>query len=488
MTVPMDPALDPNFPDLLAEPDQPTPKQFQEIPFGDFGADDVEFELIGSILRKGDIFEDVSGVLAIEMFRNTVCSDLFLSMQRVREHGLILDQVTVGDQLLRDGVLDSIKYGVFGGRAALTAIRDKGNLKNYPSYIEIIKDYWAKRKIDHLAQALVKQSRNGRRAVDILSDARTNLDALDVVNGNVSVHTYNARSSASLLYDHVDKAANGQIKGCITGFIDLDEIILMMGGDLLVLGGRPGQGKSTFLDSVAVNLLKDYGKRIGFFSLEMSAKQVNARFISHLSGIPSEKILKGKIEAREWPLFTHAIEHLESLPFMINDKAAITVPQFRVEVKRMIRELGALDLIELDYAQLMKAAGNHKNRYQEIGEITRGLKDVAREFDVPIMVAAQMSRAVEQRSDKRPVLSDLREGGDLEADADIVMFIHRPDQYSSDAGKQNVAEIIVAKHRNGPVGSVELVFRGALTKFENACSKVFRPNEPAWQNRADMGD
>jgi replicative DNA helicase len=251
----------------------------------------------------------------------------------------------------------------------------------------------------------------------------------------------------------------------------------MMGGDLVILGGRPGQGKSTLLDSIAMNLMTEHKKRVGFFTLEMSAKQVNARFVTHLSGIPAERILKGRLEDREWPSFTHAIVELEHLPFIINDKSGLTVPQLRVSVKRMYRELGGMDLIIVDYAQLMKASKKYRNRNEEIGEITKGLKEIAKELDVPILAAAQMSRAVDQRSDKRPILSDLRESGDLENDADIVLFIHRPDQYEKD-GKQNVAEIIVAKHRNGPVGSVELIFRGALTKFENACTKNFSPNAP----------
>ena len=200
------------------------------------------------------------------------------------------------------------------------------------------------------------------------------------------------------------------------------------------------------------------------------------RLIAQETGIDSQRLRTGKLLENEWPLFTHSIEVFSDTHVYLDDTPAITPLQLRTKCRRLHMEFG-LDLVIIDYLQLMGGDTRTDNRVQEVSYISRNLKVLARELNVPVLAAAQLSRAVEQRSDKRPVLSDLRESGSLEQDADIVMFIYRPDQYEKDTIKQNVAEIIVSKHRNGPVGSVELVFRSSLAKFENAATRIFRPNE-----------
>jgi replicative DNA helicase len=199
--------------------------------------------------------------------------------------------------------------------------------------------------------------------------------------------------------------------------------------------------------------------------------------IAQETGIDSQRLRTGKLAEEEWPLFTHSIEVFSDTKVFLDDTPAITPLQLRTKCRRLHMEYG-LDLVIIDYLQLMGGDTRTDNRVQEVSYISRNLKVLARELNVPVLAAAQLSRAVEQRSDKRPVLSDLRESGSLEQDADIVMFIYRPDQYEKDTVKQNVAEIIVAKHRNGPVGSVELIFRNALAKFENAATKHVSFNEP----------
>jgi len=246
--------------------------------------------------------------------------------------------------------------------------------------------------------------------------------------------------------------------------------------DLLIIAGRPGQGKTGFLLSIAKNAGLTHKKKVAIFSLEMSNEQVVQRLIAQETGIDSQRLRTGKLNQDEWPQFTHSIEVFGDTHIYLDDTPAITPLQLRTKCRRLHLEYG-LDLIIIDYLQLMGGDTRTDNRVQEVSYISRNLKVLARELNVPVLAAAQLSRAVEQRSDKRPVLSDLRESGSLEQDADIVMFIYRPDQYEKDTVKQNVAEIIVAKHRNGPVGKVELVFRGALAKFENAATRVFKPNE-----------
>jgi len=463
--------LDPNSAFALAE------TEFTPVPFGEFADFEIEYELIGSVLRQGSLYEELSGTIDCDKFHNVICSDIWKAMGRVREQGLILDSITVQDQLDRDGMLATIKYDAFLGRAAIGKLRERGNPKNVKSYVENVIDYWAKRQLDVIAQVVTTQSRNGRRAPDILSDLRVKIDALEGVGGKTSARTYSASSLASIAYDHAESAAEGKLKGIKLGFTDLDKLVTLLAGDLFLIAGRPGQGKSAFLNTVALNLSL-MGKKIALFSLEMSAKQVAIRFLAQMAQVPTNHILEGKMTELEWPPYVHAVEQFEHLPLMINDMAGITVPQANSELRRMVRDLKGCDLVIVDYAQLMKSTKKVQRRDQEIGEISRGLKQIAKDFEVPVLAAAQMSRAVEQRSNSRPILSDLRESGDLENDSDGVMFIYRPEQNEKDLEKYNIAEIVVAKHRNGPVGSVELVFRGALTRFENAATKTFKPETP----------
>jgi replicative DNA helicase len=280
-------------------------------------------------------------------------------------------------------------------------------------------------------------------------------------------------------YDRIDDLAKrpNEIHGVPTGFIDLDRMLTgLQPSDLLIIAGRPGQGKTGFLLSIAKNAALTHKKHVAIFSLEMSNEQVVQRLIAQETGIDSQRLRNGQLQEHEWPLFTHAIEVFSDTHVYLDDTPAITPLQLRTKCRRLHMEFG-IDLIIIDYLQLMGGDTRNDNRVQEVSHISRSLKVLARELNVPVLTAAQLSRAVEQRTDKKPVLSDLRESGSLEQDADIVMFIYRPDQYEKDSEKHNVAEIIIAKHRNGPVGTVELIFRGALAKFENAATKVFRPNE-----------
>ena len=280
-------------------------------------------------------------------------------------------------------------------------------------------------------------------------------------------------------YDRIDDLAKraDDIMGVPTGFIDLDRLLSgLQPSDLLIIAGRPGQGKTGFLLSVAKNAALTHKKKVAIFSLEMSNEQVVQRLIAQETGIDSQRLRTGKLTDQEWPLFTHSIEVFSDTRIYLDDTPAITPMQLRTKCRRLHMEFG-LDLIIVDYLQLMGGDVRNENRVQEVSYISRNLKTLARELNVPVLTAAQLSRAVEQRTDKRPVLSDLRESGSLEQDSDIVMFIYRPDQYEEDSEKQNIAEIIVAKHRNGPVRSVELIFRSALAKFENAATRMFKPNE-----------
>jgi replicative DNA helicase len=272
-------------------------------------------------------------------------------------------------------------------------------------------------------------------------------------------------------YDRIDQLArrDDEIFGVPTGFIDLDRLLGgLQQSDFLIIAGRPGTGKTAFMLSAAKNAAQIHKKHVGIFSLEMSNEQLVQRLISQETGIDSHRLRTGKLNEDEWAIFTHAIEVLSDTHIYLDDTAGLTPLQLRTKARRLHMEFG-LDLIVVDYLQLMSSGARNENRVQEVSYISRNMKILARELNVPILAAAQLSRAIEQRADKEPQLSDLRESGSLEQDADIVMFIHRPDAMEKDSPKQNLAEIIVSKHRNGPTHpGIELVFLNNLARFENA--------------------
>jgi replicative DNA helicase len=262
-----------------------------------------------------------------------------------------------------------------------------------------------------------------------------------------------------------------EIFGVPTGLTDLDRLLGgLQKSDLLIIAGRPGSGKTGFLLSIAKNAAQKHKKHVAVFSLEMSNEQLVQRLIAQETKIDTQRLRTGKLGDEEWPIFTHAIEVLGDTHIWLDDTPAITPLQLRTKCRRLHME-HSLDLIIVDYLQLMGSDTRTENRVQEVSFISRSLKVLARELNVPVLAAAQLSRAVEQRTDKRPVLSDLRESGSLEQDSDIVMFIHRPDALEKDNPRSNIAELIVAKHRNGPTHpGIELVFLNNLAKFENAAT------------------
>jgi len=393
---------------------------------------------------------------------------------RLHEQRIPIDMLTLSEELDRVGQLAEL-----GGPAYLTSlINQVPSSLNAESYGRIVEAHSVRRKMINAANQIASLAYNEEALVDTVMDEAEK--AVFNVSERRLKHDIEPISTVlSEYYDRIDDLAkrSDEIFGVPTGFIDLDRLLSgLQPSDLLIIAGRPGQGKSGFLLSVAKNAALTHKKHVAIFSLEMSNEQVVQRLVAQETGIDSQRLRTGKLQEEEWPLFTHAIEVFSDTKIFLDDTPAITPLQLRTKCRRLHMEYG-LDLVIIDYLQLMGGDSRTDNRVQEVSYISRNLKVLARELNVPVLAAAQLSRAVEQRSDKRPVLSDLRESGSLEQDADIVMFIYRPDQYEKDSVKQNVAEIIVAKHRNGPVGSVELIFRGALAKFENAATKHVNFNE-----------
>lgn len=440
-----------------------------------------EIALLGAVMRDGSIYARAREIVQISDFAWNSYGDAWEACEKLHSQNMGIDTITVGDELERMGkldefTLDGATFAVrFTGRAALSKIRENGDPRNYLAYAENVQDYSAKRQILLLLNTGAGWAINGRRARDIILDMTENFSKLAIF-GAEDEYTVPISVAVSEAYDWTDDAANGKVVGVPTGFKDLDHILgSMVAGNVYIVAARPKQGKTGLLLSVAANVAKT-GKRVGIFSLEMSRMQVAQRLISQVAEVDLHAMIQGKMVETDWPKYTHGVEVVADLPIVINDLSSININQIR-QTARKIKATGGLDLLIVDYIQLAMADGKKYDRRDlEVSAVSRGLKYLARELNVPILAAAQLSRAVEQRTDKKPILSDLRESGSLEQDAYAVMFIYRPDQHEQDTDKQGIAEIVVAAHRNGPTGSAELAFRGSLARFDNLSYRAFSPN------------
>ncbi len=436
-------------------------RQSQGVPY----VRDAEEAVLGAVLINPEAFYDVAQFLSTEDFYLHRNRWIWEAFEALTEQRLPIDVLTVSEELERNSRLDEA-----GGASYLA-----GLIGNVPTslhaeaYGHLIEETATRRRLLEAANSIARLAYQTEIQIeDVVNDAEKAV--FSVSERRLTHELQPIKDVLSAYYDRIDYLARHRDEslGVPTGFIDLDRLLGgMQSSDLLIIAGRPGQGKSGFCLSVAKNASQLFKKRVAVFSLEMSNEQLVQRLIAQETSINSQRLRLGDVHDDEWPLFTQAVSALGDTSIFLDDTPAITPLQLRTKCRRLHMEFG-LDLIIVDYLQLMTGESRMENRVQEVSYISRNLKVLARELNVPVLAAAQLSRAVEQRADKRPILSDLRESGSLEQDSDIVLFIYRPDQYEDDTLKENIAEIIVAKHRNGPVGSVELVFRKDLAKFENA--------------------
>ncbi len=429
---------------------------------------EAEEAVIGSVLINPEAYYDVADFLTAEDFHIHRLRWIWEAFTSLHEQRIPIDMLTVTDELDRLSHLAEI-----GGPAFLTTL-----LNNVPTslhaeaYGRLVQQGSIRRRLleaaNKIAKVAYQEEMNVETAIDEAEKA-----VFGASEHRLSTDLQPIKAVLSEYYDRVEAMGrrSEEIYGVPTGFIDLDRLLAgLQPSDLLIIAGRPSQGKTSFLMSVAKNAAQLHKKHVAIFSMEMSNDQLVQRLLSQETGINSQRMRAGKLEQQEWDLFAQAIEVLGETKVFLDDTPAISPTQMRAKCRRLHMEFG-LDLVIVDYLQLMQGDSRNDNRVQEVSYISRSLKVLARELNVPVLAAAQLSRAVEQRSDKRPVLSDLRESGSLEQDADIVMFIYRPEFYEQDSLRKNIAEIMVSKHRNGPTGIVELVFRENLAKFENAATR-----------------
>ena len=429
---------------------------------------EAEEAVIGAIMINPEAYYDVAQFLQAEDFYIHRHRWIWQAFTRLHEQRTPIDFLTVTEELDQMGQL-----GEIGGPAYLTAL-----INNVPSslhaeaYGRLVEETAVRRRMLDAANLIAKVAYKEETGIDeVMNEAEKAV--FGVSERRLTRDLQPIQNVLSDYYDRIDQLTRRgeDTFGVPSGFLDLDRLLGgMQPSDFLIIAGRPGTGKTAFMLTAAKNAAQTYKKHVAIFSLEMANEQLVQRLIAQETGIDTHHLRTGKLTEDEWPLFVHAIEVLGDTRMFLDDTPGLTPLQLRTKSRRLHMEF-RLDLVLVDYLQLMSGGLRIENRVQEVSYISRNLKMLARELNVPVLAAAQLSRAIEQRADKEPQLSDLRESGSLEQDADVVMFIHRPDMYDRDNTRPNVAEIKVAKHRNGPTGTIEMVFRNNLAKFENAATR-----------------
>jgi replicative DNA helicase len=426
----------------------------------------AEEAVLGSILIDSEAYFNVAQFLKPDDFYIVRNRWVWEACLNLHERRAPIDYLTVCEELEQQGQLSEV-----GGPAyIMSLINQTPSSLNAEAYGRLVEEHSVRRRMLQAANDLARLAYDQKQSVETIMD-EAEKSIFGISERRVRNDLQSIQTVLSEVYDRVDQLSrrDDEIFGVPTGLVDLDRLLGgLQKSDLLIIAGRPGMGKTGFMLSIMKNAAMRHKKHIAMFSLEMSNEQLVQRLIAQETGIDTQRLRTGKLTEEEIPLFTHAIEVLADTHIYLDDTPAITPLQLRTKCRRLHMEY-ELDLVIIDYLQLMSGDTRTDNRVQEVSYISRNLKVLARELNVPVLVGAQLSRAVEQRADKRPVLSDLRESGSLEQDSDIVMFIHRPDAMERDSPKANLAEIIVGKHRNGPTHpGIELVFLNNLARFENA--------------------
>jgi len=425
---------------------------------------EAERAVLGAVLLNAEaIHRAVEFITERDFFRDAH-RRIFTKMLELMERGQAIDFITVKDELGRSGDLDQV-----GGPAYIASLVDGlPHGVNVADYARIVKEKSSLRSLISSANRILASAyQTEEDAGGIIDEAEREIFA--IAEGAIHGGFVSMRDLANASFAVVEQAHTRKqlVTGVPTGFLELDEMLAgLQPSDLIIVAARPAMGKTSLVLNIAQHVGTKTNMTVGFFSLEMSKEQLFLRMLTSEAGIDGHRLRTGFLGERDFPRLTQAMETLGRARIYIDDSASIGVLEMRAKARRLKAEHG-LDLIVIDYIQLMQGRGRFDNRVTELASISRGLKGLAKELSVPVVVLSQLSRAPENRPNKRPQLSDLRESGALEQDADVVVMIFREDMYEQTEENQGVAELIIAKQRNGPTGTVRLAFIREFTRFEN---------------------
>lgn len=431
-----------------------------------FSTSDIKTEkaILGLAIVHNDLINNLMEKIKSEDFQDLRNALVFNAIIQLNMDHDSIDFNMVNNQLELMGKLSDI-----GGETYVMELTDPTYFRaNYDSYLEIVKEKSMRRKLLKFGDdVLNKVSTSQEKSEELIANFSTQL---------FNLSEYDNKEGLVRLSDTIEEAFNymtemasnqSDITGITTGFRDIDrQLSGFQNSDFLLLAARPSVGKTALGINMGLNAAL-VGKKVAVFSLEMSRRQIFQRILSIITRVELQDIISGNIKKEDWPLLYKSISKFQELDMYIDDTASISITELRAKSKRMKIEKG-LDLIVIDYLQLMTAdMGRNDNRQQEISNISRGLKALAKELNIPVLALSQLSRKSEERSNKRPMLSDLRESGAIEQDADVVMMLYREDYYDEDSEEQNIIEVITAKHRNGPTGTNKLYFKKENTSFHD---------------------
>lgn len=429
-----------------------------------------EHAVIGSLLLENGAWDRIADVISSSDFYRYDHRLIFQHIVKLITTGRPADVVTVYESLDEEGRGEEV-----GGLSYLNSMAiNTPSAINIRRYAEIVRERGIMRKLlstyDELSARIFQP--NGMSTREILDEAETKILSIAEEGARISQRFLVLDELLADVVERVDdlysRGNQGDVTGIPTGFDDLDKMTSgMHPGELIIVAGRPSMGKTALSMNIGENVAVQTGLPVVVFSMEMSGAQLAMRLLGSAGKIDQHRLRTGQLTDEEWPRMTHGIQKLQKAPFYIDETSALTVQELRARARRLKRQCGKIGVVIVDYMQLMASPAEGENRATEVSEISRNLKWLAKEMDCPVIALSQLNRSLEQRANKRPIMSDLRESGAIEQDADVILFIYRDEVYHPDSQDKGTAELIIGKQRNGPIGTVRTTFNGQHTRFDN---------------------
>ncbi len=431
---------------------------------------EAEQSLLGGLLLDNTAWDKITDVVREEDLYRYDHRLIFQHIHRLIERSQPADVLTVFDSL--SGVSKAEEIGGLGYLNALAqSVPSAANIRRYA---ELVRDRGVLRRLISVTDEIAESAYNpqGRDTSKLLDEAEAKMFAIGEEGARGQQGFQPLQDLLSTVVNRIDELYNrddpSDITGVPTGYRDLDSRTAgLQPGDLIIVAGRPSMGKTSLALNIGEYVAIEQGLPVAVFSMEMGGTQLAMRILASVGRIDQTRVRTGRLTEEDWPRLTHAIQKMQDANLYIDETPALNSVELRGRARRLARECGKLGLIIIDYLQLMSASTSGENRATEISEISRSLKALAKELNVPVIALSQLNRGLEQRPNKRPVMSDLRESGAIEQDADVILFIYRDEVYNADSPDKGIAEIIIAKQRNGPIDTLRLTWVGAHTKFEN---------------------
>jgi replicative DNA helicase len=431
---------------------------------------EAEQSVLGGLMLDNSAYDKIADLVSAEDFYRFDHRLIFQHIVKLIGASRPADVITVFESLS-----SATKAEEVGGLSYLNALaQNTPSAANIRRYAEIVRDRGVLRKLISVSDEIAGNAFNpqGREVKQMLDEAESKIFAIAEEGARGSQGFVEIQPLLTQVVERIDELYNrdsgSDITGVPTGMVDLDRMTSgLQPGDLVIVAGRPSMGKTAFSVNIGENVAIESGLPVAIFSMEMGGSQLAMRMLGSVGRLDQHRLRTGRLNDEDWPRLTHAIQKMNDAQIFIDETPALSSIELRARSRRLSRQCGKLGLIIVDYLQLMSANSPGENRATEISEISRNLKGLAKELGCPVIALSQLNRSLEQRPNKRPVMSDLRESGAIEQDADLILFIYRDEVYNPDTPDKGTAEIIIGKQRNGPIGSVRMTFLGAYTKFEN---------------------